>query len=76
MVTMRIYGPNLWRILNTGMYVMIGVLISWLFTEGTLGGNCVIAAGILMLFGWDLNDAGQIASSNSSSLRSSSSVRK
>ena len=58
MVTMRIYGPNLWRILNTGMYVMIGVLISWLFTEGTLGGNCVIAAGILMLFGWDLNDAG------------------
>ena len=63
MVTMRIYGPNLWRILNTGMYVLIGVLISWLFTEGTLGGNCVIAAGILMLFGWDLNDAGQIASS-------------
>lgn len=63
MVTMRIYGPNLWRILNTGMYVLIGVLISRLFTEGTLGGNCVIAAGILMLFGWDLNDAGQIASS-------------
>lgn len=63
MVIMRIYGPNLWRILNTGMYVLIGVLISWLFTEGTLGGNCVIAAGILMLFGWDLNDAGQIASS-------------
>ena len=63
MVTLRIYGPNLWRFLNTGMYVLIGVLISWLFTEGTLGGNCIIAAGILMLFGWDLNDAGQIASS-------------
>lgn len=43
--------------------MLIGVLISWLFTEGTLGGNCIIAAGILMLFGWDLNDAGQIASS-------------
>ena len=63
MVTLRIYGSNLWRFLNTGMYVLIGVLISWLFTEGTLGGNCIIAAGILMLFGWDINDAGQIASS-------------
>lgn len=34
MVTMRIYGPNLWRILNTGMYVMIGVLISCCLQKG------------------------------------------
>ena len=53
----------------------VGGMMS-LFTNDLRTVEECFGSGILMLFGWDLNDAGQIASSNSSSLRSSSSVRK
>lgn len=62
MVILRVYAPDLWRILSTGMYILLGYLISWLFTDRSLAGNCVIAGGIMMLFGWDIHDAGYIAS--------------
>lgn len=63
MVILRVYAPGLWRVLNTAVYVLLGYLISWLFTDRSLAGNCVIAGSIMMLFGWDLHDAGFIASS-------------
>ncbi|MCI8888270.1 MAG: hypothetical protein HFG70_09330 [Hungatella sp.] len=63
MIVFQIWAPGLWRVLNVAMYVLMGHLIAQLFTDGGDQVKWVIAGGIMMLFGWDLHDAGYIASS-------------